>query len=378
MRRPLPFLASAALFVAACGSSDGTSSPTASANASGAREASTTVAPTTLVPTTPTPTTTTVAAPAVADRGTFAVGERTETYVDASRPTDANNDFAGAPDRTIETVMWYPARGTASDGASTPDAALDTDSGPYPLILLSHGWTANAQVYQLIARTWASAGYVVAAPNYPLSTTTAPGGPIVGDVENQPADASFVIDQVLADAELGEVIDADRIGAAGHSLGGITTFALVYAECCTDDRIDAAIPMSGIAGIAANPSTYFGGTAIPLLILHGDEDELVPYRLGEDAYSDAAAPKLFVTFEGGNHIWPYIGGTEDARRLAYQDLTTAFFDYYLKDDPTGLDRVRAAVESSDPPANLQEDTPLRRTLSSQLPILVVDCSMFVR
>lgn len=346
MRRAAPLIVAGALAFAACGSSGGSSTPTT--RPPDAPAVSSTTAATT--------TTTAAVAGEVAPVGTYAVGERTETYVDDSRPTDPNRDFAGAPDRTLETVLWYPATGAPETDGSTPGAPLDTANGPYPLVLLSHGWTANAQVYQVIAWTWASAGYVVAAPNYPLSTTSAPGGPIVGDVENQPADASFVIDEVLADAQLGPAIDPERIGAAGHSLGAITTFALVYAQCCTDDRIDAAVPMSGIAGVAADPDTYFGGEAVPLLILHGSEDELVPYSLGEEAYADASTPKLFVTFEGGNHIWPYIGGTADARRLAYQELTTAFFDTYLKDDPDGLARIRAAVESSDPPATLQEST----------------------
>jgi len=294
----------------------------------------------------------------VVARNTFAVGERHETYVDDSRATEANGDFSGAPDRTLETVIWYPASGdaTVSDEVteSVADAPIDSASGPYPLILMSHGWTANPAVYQTLGRTWASAGYVVAAPAYPLSNTNAPGGPIIGDVDNQPADASFVIDQVLADTELGAVIDDEHIGAAGHSLGAITTFGLVYADCCGDDRIDAAIPMSGIAGLVDDGSDYFAGAPIPLLVVHGTDDTTVPYSSSVDAYAKAKTPKAFVTFTGGDHIWPYIGGSADERRVAFQELTTAWFDRWLKDDDSALDRLRSAVTESDPPATLQE------------------------
>jgi fermentation-respiration switch protein FrsA (DUF1100 family) len=353
MRRT-PVLISLALVVAACGSSDDSQAGDPQPTSAQSSPVESTTSASTLAPTT-----TTLAGPPIAARGTYAVGERIEIYVDTSRPTDPNNDFAGAIDRTLDTVIWYPATGTASVedevAISTPDAELDTEHGPYPLVLLSHGWTANPGVYQVLGRTWASAGYIVAAPAYPLSNTNAPGGPIIGDVENQPADASFVIDQVLADATLGPVIDVDHIGAAGHSLGAITTFGLVFADCCRDDRIDAAIPMSGIAGLVDDGENYFRDDAVPVLVLHGTADTTVPYGSSVDAYAKARAPKAFVTFADGDHIWPYIGGTADARRVAFQEMTTAWFDLWLKGDTTGMERLRDAVAASDPEASLQED-----------------------
>lgn len=48
---------------------------------------------------------------AAAARGPFAVGVTTRTIVDATRPTQANGDFAGAPDRTLTVDIWYPATG---------------------------------------------------------------------------------------------------------------------------------------------------------------------------------------------------------------------------------------------------------------------------
>jgi|CXWL01.1.fsa_nt_gi fermentation-respiration switch protein FrsA (DUF1100 family) len=347
MRRT-PFVVSFALLVAACGSgSESTPAEPTSSNTSAATIGATTT------------TSTTTTASVVARRGTYAVGERRETYVDTSRPTDPNGDFTGAPERTLETVIWYPASGTATIedevAESTPDASLDTENGPYPLIIMSHGWTANPAVYQTLGHTWASAGYVVAAPAYPLSNTNAPGGPIIGDVKNQPADASFVIAQVLADTALSPVIDIEHIGAAGHSLGAITTFGLAFSQCCSDDRIDAAIPMSGIAGLVDGGANYFRSAAVPVLIFHGTDDTTVPYGSSVDAYAKAKAPKAFVTFAKGDHIWPYIGGGADARRVAFQDMTTAWFDRWLKNDEAAIDRLRDAVTASDPAASLQED-----------------------
>ncbi len=304
-------------------------------------------------------TTATVPVAVVTERSSYAVGVRRETYVDTSRVTDANGDFKGAPERTLDTVIWYPALGDLVIEQElvkgTADAEIDAEHGPYPLIVLSHGWTANPDVYAVLGRTWASAGYVVVAPAYPLSNTKAPGGPIIGDVDNQPADASFVIDQVLADEALSAVIDAEHIGAAGHSLGAITALGLTFAACCVDDRIDAAIPMSGVAAMVDDGANYFLGEAIPVLFIHGTDDDTVPYNASVDAYGKAAAPKAFVTFAKGDHVFPYIGGGVDARRIAFQDMTTAWFDRWLKNDEAALDRLRSAVAASDPEASLQEE-----------------------
>src|SRR4051812_38903923 len=57
----------------------------------------------------PTTTTTTTTAPPAASAGTFGVGQRTDMYVDASRPTPANGNAPGASTRTMATTVLYPA-----------------------------------------------------------------------------------------------------------------------------------------------------------------------------------------------------------------------------------------------------------------------------
>ena len=202
--------------------------------------------------------------PAAATIGTNAVGRIEQTFVDDSRPTNANGSFAGAPNRTLHTTIFYPATGKPGD-AVTPDATPDRKHGPYPLILYSHGNNSFGAEYEPLLRQWASAGYVVAAPDYPLSNKNAPGGSIVTDLDQQPADARFVIDRMLAlsskrSGKLARAVDAKRIGASGHSLGALTTYRLVYETCCADKRIKAAAPMSGTAG---DPPEYFTGISTP-------------------------------------------------------------------------------------------------------------------
>jgi len=282
--------------------------------------------------------------PQVEGIATFAVGKIEQTFVDDSRATPANGSFPGAPGRTLKTTIYYPAEGEPGD--AVVENARPRDSGaPYPLILFSHGYTAFGSAYEGLLKKYASAGYVVAAPDYPLSNGAAPGGPSVTDTGEQPEDASFVIDQVLAQDEhlLEGIVDDEHIGASGHSLGGITTYLLTYEVCCAENRIDAAVPMSGVAGGAEE---FFGTIDTPLLILHGDADPLISYDGALDAYAQANTPKMMVTFTGAGHVSPFLGG-DDEQAVVLQEVAVAFFDRYLKEDDGGLDRLRGAVTQPD-------------------------------
>ncbi len=56
--------------------------------------------------------------PKVAAIGKYAVGMRTETFVDSSRSTNANGDVPGKPTRTLLTAIYYPAQGVPTGSPS--------------------------------------------------------------------------------------------------------------------------------------------------------------------------------------------------------------------------------------------------------------------
>src|SRR4051794_18072237 len=130
-----------------------------------------------------------------ADR-VYAVGKRSYTFVDRSRPTAANGSYAGAPTRTLPTLLLYPTAG-APGGPAVDGAPPLRHPGGFPLVVFAHGFGASGPAYQGLLERFAAQGYVVAAPTFPLSNGAAPGGPKLGDYVNQPADVSFVIGQVL-------------------------------------------------------------------------------------------------------------------------------------------------------------------------------------
>lgn len=243
---------------------------------------------------------------AVLQPGPAGVGVTTMVFEDTSRPTMANGSFPGAPTRTLVTEIWYPTAASNNAPATViRDAPLARAARPYPLVIYSHGFMSTRTGGAYLARHLASYGYVVAAPDFPLTNGSAPGGPNIFDLANQPGDVSFLIDQLLAlsavpDGLLAGAIDRERIGLTGLSLGGSTTFLAAFHPTLRDPRVRAAAPVAGVACFLGRD--FYGSTKLPLLILHGEIDRIVAYQQNAVfAFQQANAPKYLVTILGGSH-----------------------------------------------------------------------------
>lgn len=214
--------------------------------------------------------------------------------VDNTRPTQANNDVVGTDMRTLETSYWYPV----NDLGELP-------KGEHPLVVYSHGFGSTRNSGKHIAEYLASNGYIVFAPDFPLTNRNTAGGPKLKDVVNQPGDVSFLIDTVVEwslDKEhvLYGHVDHNRIGAAGISLGGMTTTLVSYHPTERDSRIKAA---ASIAGPTASFSEKFYRNAdIPFLMLASNIDALVPYNEHALPVLDRVPRFSLVTIDGGSHL----------------------------------------------------------------------------
>lgn len=271
----------------------------------------------------------------------YAVGMATETFVDSHRTTPAWNGSPQLPTRTLVTTILYPAAGPAG-GAPVPGATPDK-AGPYPLIVFAHGLGGTPQGYMNVLSAWASAGFVVAAPLFPLSNGNVAGGPDAGDVVNQPQDMSFVINAVLADSRapsgvLSDLVEADEIGAAGHSNGAVTTLGLVANTCCYDSAVKAAVVMAGTTE-GFPPGHYDFSKAPPMLLVHGTADQLIPYRSAPLIYNQARGPKGLLTLVGGSH--DAAGGQDPRSAATVIRTTTDFFEAYL----TGNRQARSRLNT---------------------------------
>ncbi|CAN5582922.1 hypothetical protein BH10ACT1_BH10ACT1_28900 [soil metagenome] len=339
-----------ALAAAGCSSSDasGGSSPTSA----DAGRTTTTAASTT---------TTTEPVAGAEPIGTYAVGRVEVDLVDATRDTPANNDAPATDGRKLKTLALYPAAGEAGPSADPTvtegAAALD---GRFPMLVFSHGVTARASFYDGELAALASAGYVVVAPDYPLSNADSPGGPTVMDVGNQPGDASFLIDTFAEDegagtdpsgvvAEVAAHVDTRHIGAIGHSLGAITSLGIGYADCCTDDRVAAVVSWAGLLlPLKGDPNPDPSVTDRPVLLIHGDADDTVPYQSSVDAFDEIASPRWFITLPGQDHVRPYISPGLSAVATLVTTTSIDFFDAELKGEASGLSDLEAAVDAAGP------------------------------
>ncbi|MEH6586497.1 MAG: hypothetical protein V7720_08055 [Halioglobus sp.] len=221
--------------------------------------------------------------------GPLQVLSHQQLFVDSSRPTNPNGEYAGAAERRLDGIVWYPAT---------------TAQGPYPLIVYSHGFSSTRDGGAYLAEQLASQGYVVVAVNYPLTYFEAPGGPNPRDVVNQPADISFIIDSLLAsNSTAGDVlegmIDEARIGATGISLGGMTTALVSFHPQMRDPRIGAALSIAGPTAIFKK--SFFDHADLPFLMLAGDSDALVPYSSNAAPVINKVRGAELVTLASGSH-----------------------------------------------------------------------------
>ena len=240
LRRTAVALLLTAAAAAGCSSAASSSGPsTTSGTSATSTTATSTSGPSTTVGTT---------------QASYAVGSRTITWVDHSRPTkgDKARKIPASDSRTLPVLLLYPAVGTSDAHHRIHDGAEPAD-GTFPIVVFSHGVTANGPLYGPFVAPWVAAGYVVALPTYPMTSGNGAWADL-GEYVHQPADVSFLITQLIglnstAGDPLAGRLDTADVGIAGHSLGAITSLGLLES-CCVDKRIKAMVALSG----ACSPS----------------------------------------------------------------------------------------------------------------------------
>jgi predicted dienelactone hydrolase len=265
--------------------------------------------------------------------------------------------------RILPVEIWYPATVTADDPVETyqlkvgalvvaeaaspmaavRDAPLDLHGAPHPTIVFSHGFGATRLQSLYMTEHLASHGFVVAAPDHIGNTIrelidTSSAVPAIESARQRPNDVSHTLDAVLErsdgwpDDPLAFAVDPDRVGVAGHSFGGFTTFRVVGAEIdlevadayCTanpgalfcdgyppsepfpvsqiDSRFIAALPQAPGAAEAFGDDGL-DAVDVPTMIQAGTADTTTPYAVEALAPFEAlSSPAWLLSLEDAGHF----------------------------------------------------------------------------
>lgn len=351
--------------------------------------------------------------------------------------------------RRAPVAVWYPAVKEGDSvfaynhqvkGRAYLDAEPDRTKAPYPLIVFSHGMGGCGYQSVFYIENLVRAGYVVSAMDHkdaamcamegkPSITTgqiilaTLKGGGDLGttvmllfrdkiadmDFSYRPKDISALIDKTLelnqSDPFIKGLIDPEKIGATGHSLGGYTTLAIgggVYdcvdpskfpeetcarvdemlarkselkpgefklefmqMACCledlkgkkvsyTDPRIKAALPLGPAVMF---PENAFSEVKIPVMIITGSGKFEVPFEPIQRTYNELKAPKYLLQLKGVDHmtitdvayeieiariVLPGFRSKYKMKKEIYENFSEKFFDAYLKTDPEALAYIKEA------------------------------------
>lgn len=254
-------------------------------------------------------------------------------------------------DRDVPVKIYYPEKG----------------SGPFPIIIFSHGLGGSREGYEYLGRHWAGCGYVsvhlqhhgsddLVWRNAGVFRAGAALRNSVADVSNainRAGDVKFAIDQMLElNADPGSPLhgrlDCNAIGMAGHSFGGWTTMAVAgerlgpEGKTLTDPRIKAGVEMSApVPVLPAERDRAFTGITIPIFHMTGtlDDSPMGETKAGERRilFDKTTQPDTcLVIFNGADHMTfanhMLQGGR--AKDAVFQPLicdgSTAFWDAWLR------------------------------------------------
>ncbi len=278
---------------------------------------------------------------------TMPVNRSEHVWVDSSRVTPPTSAYPGAPTRTLRVLIWQ------GGGVRR-----------LPLLILAHGFGGLPEKFDAFASTVAAAGFVVAAPAFPLTNEMAPGGHDAGfnDFVNQPADLSFVLTQLLqanhtAGNPLEDAIDDHAVAALGHSLGGVTVIASTRKNCCRDARIAASILVAAVPLAAAfGPDSIAAGP--PTLIIQGTADTSVPYSAATTLYQQIQPPRILLGLKGAGHSEALESQVEPPipARDAAQRGTIAFVNAVFRGAHGELQATLAALATAGNIVQAEENT----------------------
>lgn len=278
---------------------------------------------------------------------------------------------AGAK-RSRPLVIWYPT--TAAErphryGALPGHAAVDAPCAPgrHPVVLFSHGYIGGKGQTVYLTEQLARRGYIVAAvdhadasssegwkrraPNWIDSRAWTPD-----TFRDRRDDVVALLDHLVTQGAdpaswLAGRVDAARVGAVGHSLGGYTVTGLVGGwKSWREPRIKAGLLLSPYLLPYLARKGSFERIDVPVMVQGGTFDwGITPFL--PRAFRRLRTPRYYLVLKGGNHLeWTNLAARGKPARDAVRggkaklifDYSVAFLDRAVRGQ-TEAERLKTAA-----------------------------------
>lgn len=217
---------------------------------------------------------------------------------------------------SIDYFTFFPERAVGPPPTGVEERWITTEDGQRlhawhvghrpsaPLLLWSHGNAGNIHSRREVLMALARRGLSVLAYDYRG----------YGKSSGSPHEAGLYLDASAAfDSEVARGRDPRTLVCFGESLGGVVSIELATRRPCgavivvsTFTRLaDVARrhygPLGALAGNRFDSMARISRLSMPLLVAHGDEDEIVPFQLGQRLFETAPEPKRFHRIRGVSH-----------------------------------------------------------------------------
>jgi fermentation-respiration switch protein FrsA (DUF1100 family) len=216
----------------------------------------------------------------------------------------------------IDSFTFFPDRAVGSRPPGIEERSILTEDGQRlhawyapgpaeaPTLIWSHGNAGNIGGRAPTLVAMARRGLRVLAYDYRG----------YGRSSGAPNEAGVYLDAVAAfDHEIGRGTAPRSIVCFGESLGGAVSIALAERRSCGAVAVVSTFtsladvarrhygPLGALAGRRFDSLTRVGRLTVPLFVAHGDQDEIVPFELGERLFAAAPEPKLFHRVVAAHH-----------------------------------------------------------------------------
>ncbi len=227
-------------------------------------------------------------------------GERSATVYYPADPAGV----AGHPRFSYTEASTLPAalQGVVPaqyNDTTTVDAYLDppaSTTGPYPIVLFSHGYGGERLYYSNLLTGIASWGYVVVSADYLERGLAAQ---VLGSkVKDTAAMDSAVMESSLHAVEqasasstsvLHGVANPHKVASTGHSAGGQTAF----------DALDSPVVSTAVGWAPVAPAGKPADK--PVMLIGAEGDKVVPPASVRSTYDSFPGPKSLIEISGEGH-----------------------------------------------------------------------------